>query len=102
MQYYKIIFSILATSLLSVLNADAQINPVVKPTKTWESNGLSSTPAPKSNSINLGQDQKLETVAKMEKQEKETNELAIAGDGRVSKTEDAILNQMRTLKNAIK
>jgi len=102
MSYQKVIFLAVVLLLLTVLNAEAQITPA-KPAKTWESNGLSTAPVAKTpQNIDLGQGQRLETIAKMEKEEKELNELAITGDGRLSKSENAVLNNIRTLKESIK
>ena len=102
MQHLKIIFSLSVIFILTILNSDAQINQD-KPVKTWNSNGLNASPAAKvPTNVDLGQNQRTETIAKMEKQEKEVNELAILGDGRISKIEEVILNQIRTLKESIK
>jgi hypothetical protein len=102
MQHLKIIFSLSVIFILTILNSDAQINQD-KTVKTWNSNGLNASPAAKvPANVDLGQNQRTETIAKMEKQEKEVNELAILGDGRISKIEEVILNQIRTLKESIK
>lgn len=64
---------------------------------------MSTAPAVKTpDNIDLGNAQRIETIAKMEKDETETNELAISGDGRLSKMEDAVLNRIRTLKESLK
>jgi hypothetical protein len=44
----------------------------------------------------------METIAKMEKDEKDLNELAMVGDGKLSKSENAVLNNIRTLKESLK
>ena len=64
---------------------------------------MSTAPAVKTpDNIDLGNAQRIETIAKMEKDETETNELSISGDGRLSKMEDAVLNRIRTLKESLK
>jgi hypothetical protein len=102
MNLIKIILTFLVLALFNTFELSAQISPA-KSTKTWESNGLSTAPAVKTpENIDLGLSQRKETVAKMEKDEKELNDLAISGDGRLSKNEDVILNQIRTLRESIK
>jgi uncharacterized protein YfaP (DUF2135 family) len=74
MQHLKIIFSLSVIFILTILNSDAQINQD-KPVKTWNSNGLNASPAAKvPANVDLGQTQRTETIAKMEKQEKEKQE----------------------------
>jgi hypothetical protein len=102
MQYQKAIFLAITLLMLKSISANAQINES-KPAKTLESNGLSATPASKNQqNIDLGQGQRLETIAKMEKDEKDLNELAKVGDGKLSKSENAVLNNIRTLKESLK
>ena len=102
MLHFKLILSLFIFSFCCSFEAQAQITPA-KPAKTWQSNGLSTTPAVKTpDNIDLGNAQRIETIAKMEKDEIETNELAISGDGRLSKMEDAVLKSIRTLKESIK
>jgi hypothetical protein len=102
MQHIKLFLSLFIFSLLCSIDASAQITPA-KATKTWESNGLSTAPAAKTpDNIDLGNKQREETIKKMEKEETETNEIAISGDGRLSKIEDAILNRIRSLKESLK
>ena len=94
--------SLFIFSFCCSFEAQAQITPA-NPAKTWQSNGLSTAPAVKTpDNIDLGNAQRIETIAKMEKDETETNELAISGDGRLSKMEDAVLNRIRTLKESLK
>ena len=102
MQYQNVLFLAIILMVLSSFSANAQINQS-KPAKTWESNGLGTAPVSKNpQNIDLGQGQRQETIAKMEKDEKELNELAISGDGRLSKTENAVLNNIRSLKESLK
>jgi hypothetical protein len=102
MQHQKVFFWAITLMVLSSISANAQINKT-KAAKTWESNGLSATPASKNlQNIDLGQGQRLETIAKMEKDEKDLNEQAMVGDGKLSKSENAVLNNIRTLKEPLK
>lgn len=102
MQYQKAIFLAITLLMLNTISANAQINQT-KAAKTWESNGLGTTPVSKNpQNIDLGQGQRQETIAKMEKDEKDLNELAIVGDGKLSKSENAVLNNIRTLKESLK
>ena len=102
MKLYSQTFILFIVLLSTTYAAKAQINPT-KAAKSWESNGISTAPAPKSQqNIDLGQGQRMETIAKMEKQEKDFSDLAISGDGRISKSENAVINNIRTLKESIK